>query len=96
MNKEQYLRTIGAVVNSPRNNLQKIGMLQYSFKLYVAEHVEDKPVTRARWVVPDKNYPETCSLCGFEYVKEEDCGYLPKYCPECGTPMEAGVFHLYL
>lgn len=96
MNKEQYLRTIERIVNSPRNNPQKIIMLKYAFNMYVDEYVDDKPATKARWVVPDRYYPETCSLCDFELSRDEDDGYLPKYCPECGTPMEDKVYHLYL
>ena len=96
MNKEQYLRTIESIVNSPRNNQQKVTMLRYSFNLFVEEHVEDKPVTRARWVIPDKYYPETCSMCAFELSRDEGDDYLPKYCPECGTPMEDKVYHLNL
>ena len=96
MNKEQYLRTIESIVNSPRNNPQKITMLKYAFNMFVEECVEDKPVTKARWVIPDKYYPETCSLCEFELSRDNDNDYLPKYCPDCGTPMEEGVFYLYL
>lgn len=40
MTKEQYIRLIKSVIESPRNNLQKINMLEQSFKLYVAEHEE--------------------------------------------------------
>lgn len=40
MTKEQYIRLIKSVVESPRNNLQKINMLEQGFKLYVAEHEE--------------------------------------------------------
>ena len=37
MTKEQYIKLIKSVIESPRNNLQKINMLEQSFKLYVAE-----------------------------------------------------------
>lgn len=94
MTKEQYLRVIESVIRSTRNDLQKIAMLQQGFKLYVAER--DEQQLRAQWVVPDKNYPETCSHCMFEYTREEDDGYLPKYCPECGAIMDDKVYHLYL
>lgn len=40
MNKEQYLRTIESIVNSPRNDLQKITMLKYSFETYVEDNGE--------------------------------------------------------
>lgn len=38
MTKEQYIRLIKSVIESPRNNLQKINMIEQGFKLYVAEH----------------------------------------------------------
>lgn len=37
MNKEQYLRLIKSVIESPRNNLQKINMLEQGFKLCTGE-----------------------------------------------------------
>lgn len=40
MTKEQYIRVIERVINSPRNDYQKIIMLQQGFELYVAEHEE--------------------------------------------------------
>lgn len=40
MTKEQYMRLIKSVIESPRNNLQKINMLEQGFKLYVAEYEE--------------------------------------------------------
>ena len=39
MTKEQYIRVIERVINSPRNDYQKIIMLQQSFELYVEENV---------------------------------------------------------
>lgn len=94
MTKEQYIRVIKSVIESPRNNLQKISMIQQSFELYVEER--DAQCVHAQWVVPDKNYPETCSNCMFEYVRDEEDSYLPKFCPECGAMMSKTVRHLYL
>lgn len=94
MTKDQYLKVIESVIRSPRNDLQKITMLQQGFELYVAERDEQR--LRAQWVVPDINYPETCSHCMFEYTREEDDGYLPKYCLECGVIMDDKVYHLYI
>jgi hypothetical protein len=37
MTKEQYLKVIERIIESPRNNLQKIGMLKQAFELYVEE-----------------------------------------------------------
>ena len=55
--------------------------------------VEYIPVIDAEWLVPDENYPDTCSNCKFEFVYE-DMEYLPKFCPECGAHM-AGRKLLY-
>lgn len=41
----------------------------------------------AEWIVPDENYPDTCSNCMFEFVFDGDDNYVPKYCPECGRKM---------
>ena len=35
MNRDQYIKTIETVINSPRNDLQKIDMLDYGFQLYI-------------------------------------------------------------
>lgn len=35
MTKKQYLKVIESIVKSPRNDLQKIAMLKYSFEAYV-------------------------------------------------------------
>jgi hypothetical protein len=45
MTKEQYIRVIERVINSPRNDYQKIIMLQQGFELYVAENVSVKEDT---------------------------------------------------
>lgn len=51
-----------------------------------AEDVE--PVVHAHWIVPDENYPDTCSNCLFEFVWDGDEGYHPKRCPNCGAHMD--------
>ena len=38
MTKEQYLKVIESIINSPRNDLQKITMLKYSFETYVDDN----------------------------------------------------------
>jgi hypothetical protein len=40
MTKEQYIKVIERIIKSPRNDLQKIAMLKYSFETYVEEHKE--------------------------------------------------------
>lgn len=45
MTKEQYIRVIERVINSPRSDYQKIIMLQQGFELYVAENVPIKEDT---------------------------------------------------
>lgn len=45
MTKEQYMRVIERIINSPRNDYQKIIMLQQGFELYVAENVSVKEDT---------------------------------------------------
>lgn len=41
MTKEQYLKTIETVIKSPRNDIQKITMLKYSFETYVEDAVKE-------------------------------------------------------
>ena len=38
MTKEQYTRLIETIIKSPRNDLQKITMLKYSFETYVEDN----------------------------------------------------------
>lgn len=38
MTKKQYLKVIESIVKSPRNDLQKIAMLKYSFEAYVDDN----------------------------------------------------------
>lgn len=38
MTKEQYTRLIETIINSPRNDLQKITMLKYSFETYIEDN----------------------------------------------------------
>lgn len=94
MTKDQYLKVIKSVIESPRNDLQKIIVLQQGFELFVEEY--EMPYIHAQWIVPDENYPETCSNCMYEYVRDEEDSYLPKFCPECGAMMSKDVRHLYL
>lgn len=53
--------------------------------------VESEPVVHARWIVPDDNYPDTCSNCLFEFVWDGDDDYHPKRCPHCGAHMDEEV-----
>lgn len=94
MTKQDYLKVIERIINSPRNDLQKITMLKYSFETYVEDHEQQH--VNARWIVPDEWYPEICSNCLFEYCRDDDDDYIPKFCPECGAKMEEKVHHTYL
>jgi hypothetical protein len=38
MTKEQYLKVVESIIKSPRNDLQKIAMLKYSFETYVEDN----------------------------------------------------------
>ena len=38
MTKEQYLKTIETIINSPRNDTQKITMLKYSFETFLEDY----------------------------------------------------------
>ena len=40
MTKKQYLKVIESIIKSPRNDLQKIAMLKYSFEIYVEDNEE--------------------------------------------------------
>lgn len=40
MTKKQYLKVIESIIKSPRNDLQKITMLKYSFETYVEDNEE--------------------------------------------------------
>lgn len=40
MTKRQYLKVIESIVKSPRNDLQKITMLKYSFEAFVEDSGE--------------------------------------------------------
>ena len=60
MTKEQYIKVIKSVIESPRNNLQKITMLQQSFELYVEEH-QDLGFTSEEIVCMAKFYKEHTS-----------------------------------
>lgn len=88
MTKEQYIRVIERVINSPRNDYQKIIMLQQGFELYVEENVE--PVIHAEWV-KGKSGLYSCSHCDAtcpydvqgDVIEYWDC---PR-CPKCGAIM---------
>lgn len=41
MTKEQYLKTIETVIKSPRNDIQKITILKYSFETYVEDATKE-------------------------------------------------------
>ena len=40
MNKKQYMKVIESIINSPRSDSQKIGMLQGGFETYLNDHEE--------------------------------------------------------
>ena len=51
-----------------------------------------KEIIYAKWIVPDDNYPYTCSNCLFEFVWDGEEDYRPKFCPHCGALMILGEF----
>ena len=54
---------------------------------YFLDRDKYKEIIHARWLIPDKHYPDTCSNCLFEFVWDSDEGYHPNYCPQCGALM---------
>lgn len=48
MTRQQFNKTIETVINSPRNNLQMISVLQNAFALYVQEET-DRIVERLQY-----------------------------------------------
>ena len=101
MNREQYLKHIELVVNSPRNALQMIDRLQIGFKQYLRDTEKT-----GHWVWnPDGNDwgigAWCCSECGCkndnlgtrndtenEFLKRTPYMYAgSKYCPHCGVRM---------
>jgi len=64
MNRDQYIKTIETVINSPRNDLQKIDMLDYGFQLYI-NHVTKVIVEQLQTecdILDIKNKPYGISL----------------------------------
>ena len=65
--------------------------------IYRTPAVDVVEVIHAQWVIPDKYYPLTCTHCKFEYCGwENDDGYIPNYCLNCGAQMDKKVYYLYL
>ena len=51
MTKEQYIKVIERIIKSPRNDLQKIAMLKYSFETYVKD--SEKKINRIKDVLKE-------------------------------------------
>lgn len=104
MTKEQYTRIIERIINSPRNDLQKIGILQQGFELYVREHnyvsehndeqVNDTDCEYCQY--PFKHCGKYYISTGYNNdsylhtIRREDSigGVMIKYCPWCGREVD--------
>lgn len=94
MTKEQYLKTIETIINSPRNDTQKIGMLQQGFKLYVSEQENDTDCEYCH--TPFKHCGQYYIATGLNndpylhLIRKEDSigGAMIKYCPWCGRELD--------
>lgn len=86
MNKEQYLRTIECIINSPRNDAQKITMLRIGFEAYAEkpDRMHYAGVDMTDWDFtfneddPKFIYKAFVALCNFaeEFIP---CGKCPLY-----------------
>ena len=85
MNKEQYMKVIETIINSPRNDLQKIAMLQHSFATYTEhDRVAYAGVNMTNWDFtfneddPKFIYKAFVAVCNFaeEFIP---CGKCPMY-----------------
>ena len=85
MNKEQYMKVIETIINSPRNDLQKINMLQQSFAAYTEhDRVAYAGVDMTDWDFtfneddPKFIYKAFVAVCNFaeEFIP---CGKCPMY-----------------
>ena len=79
MTREQFNKTIETVINSPRNNLQMISVLQNAFALYVQEEtdriVEQLEEYKKQWL--DSDYLDGVDEI-IEIVKAGGVGYVLK------------------
>lgn len=65
MTKEQYLKVIESIIKSPRNDLQKITMLKYSFETYVEDSGEK--VDRITYVLREADGIASSQEFGLSY-----------------------------
>ena len=82
MTKEQYLKTIETIINSPRNDIQKITMLKYSFETFVDDY-NQKLLVAGHIDCPYDNYKmgnckfgwhdreQTCEECKLEWLMNQ-------------------------
>ena len=94
MTKEQYEKLIESIIKSPRNDLQKIGMLKQGFELYVEENVPsmDCEYCQHEFKHCGKYYIST-GYANDPYLytlRKEDSvgGVMIKYCPWCGRELD--------
>ena len=82
MTKEQYLKVIERIIQSPRNDTQKITMLKYSFETYVEDYSK-KLVDSGHiscpyddWAMGDCKFgwhgrEQTCEECTLEWLMNQ-------------------------
>ena len=82
MTKEQYLKIIETIIQSPRNDIQKITMLKYSFETFVADY-NKKLVDSDNIECPYDDYgmgdckfgwynrEQTCEECKLEWLMKQ-------------------------
>lgn len=67
MTKEQYIKVIERIINSPRNDLQKITMLKYSFETYVED--SEKKIDRIKDVLREADGIASSQEFGLSYSR---------------------------
>lgn len=75
MTKEQYMQVIERIIISPRNDLQKIGMLRRAFELYVEESKQRRSIENIRVVKKEDYYIDFANKYGdlFVHAKWDGC-----------------------
>lgn len=72
MTKEQYIKVIESIIKSPRNDLQKIIMLKYSFETYVEDSEEEK-INRIKDVLKEADGIADSQEFGLSYSQAINC-----------------------
>ena len=82
MTKEQYLKVIETIINSPRSDIQKITMLKYSFETFLEDYSK-KLVDCGHINCPYDDYgmgdckfgwhdrEQTCEECQLEWLMKQ-------------------------